>query len=237
MSQANNKMLPPTTTNHTNEHGNVLVMVLLAIVLIGALSVAIQGTSQQSNHIDDETLLFRVSETQRYATEIERGITFILQNGYSEADIRFSHPNAHNDYGDLSADTDTGDQMFDRLGGAAKYSSPPEGVNDSSPWEFYGHTALPHVGSDEAELIALLPNVTEKFCNRINDIIGYDTTMPQDDGTCIHGGATSRYDDTTQFSSSPNTTNEATFSLKPSTRGCVQCSSGEYHYFHVLLTR
>lgn len=233
------KMLPSSSSQNKqeNEHGNVLLMVLLAIVLIGALTVAIQGTSQQSNHIDDETLLFRITETQRYTAELERGIAFIIQNGHSEADIRFAHPNAHTDYGDLSSDTDKSDQMFDREGGGARYNTAPDNINDGSAWEFYGHTALAHAGSDEAELIAVLPNVTQAFCEKINEKIGYSTTMPQDDGTCLNSGASFRFDDTTQFSSSPNTTNEATFSFKPSLRGCAQCADGSYHYFHVLLSR
>ncbi|PCJ99357.1 MAG: hypothetical protein COA45_04780 [Zetaproteobacteria bacterium] len=230
----------PHSTNHKNQYqsGNVLFIILLAVALIGALTVAIQGTSQQSGHIDKETLILRVSEIQRYAAELERGVNFIMQNGYSENDIRFSHPNAHSDYGDLGADSDKSDQMFDRIGGAAYYRTPPKGINDGSAWEFYGHTALPHVGSDRAELIVVLPNITQAFCERINNIIGYDATQPTDSSTCIHGGAAQRFDNTTQFPSSPNTVTDTTFSIKPSVQGCVQCSSdNSYHFFYVLMSR
>ncbi len=220
------------------QRGNVLVIVLLAIVLIGALTVAIQGSSNQNSHIDNETLILRISEVQRYVGELERGVGFIMQNGFSESDIRFAHPNANSDYGDLSADTDKSDQLFAREGGAAKYRLPPKNINDGSAWEFYGHTALPEVGSDEAELIAVLPNVTKAFCEKINSVIGYDTTQPSDSATCIKGSASDRFDDSTQFSSSPNTVTEATFSLKPSMQGCVQCTSdNSYNFFYVLMAR
>lgn len=220
-----------------DESGNILLIILLAIVLLGALTIAMQGTSSSGGHIDRETLMLRVGETQRYAAELERAVMYIQQNGKSESEIRFAHPDANTDYGDLSADTDPTDQVFHKLGGAARYRSPPAGISDGSAWEFYGHTALPEVGSDAAELIAVLPNVTSEFCARINSDIGY-AAQPTDTGTCINGGATERFDDGTQYESSPNTVVDANFSIKPSTEGCVQCTGdGSYHYFRVLLAR
>lgn len=220
-----------------NQSGNVLFIILLAIGLLGALTFAIQGTGQQNGNIDRETTIIRVSEVRRYASELERGVHYILQNNYSESDIRFAHPNAHTDYGDLDSDSDKTDQVFDGEGGGAKYRPPPSGVNDGSAWEFYGHTAFAHVGSDEAELIAVLPNVTQAFCDAVNDSVGYDV-QPEDSGTCVYGGATERFDASTQFFSSPNTTVEATFSVKPSLQGCVECTGdNSLHFYHVLLAR
>lgn len=220
------------------EGGNVLFIVLLAIVLIGALIVAVQNSGHEAS-IDREKLVIRISEVRRYASELERGVTFILQNGYSEADIRFSHPDADPDYGDLSADADKSDQMFDRLGGGAQYRTPPAGINDGSAWEFYGHTALPEVGTDEAELVAVLPNVTLAFCEAYNKVLGYDeTTQPEDTGPCINGGASARFDSGTQFSGSPNTVDVSSFTWKPSLSGCAQCTTdSSYHVFHVLMAR
>lgn len=234
----NNKTSQKQSKNCQHENGNVLLIILLAVMLIGALTAAMQSTSQQSAHIDKETLILRISEVQRYASELERGVAFIMQNGHSESDIRFAHPNAHSDYGDISADSDKSDQIFDRIGGAANYRTPPKNINDGSAWEFYGHTALPYVGSDAAELIVVLPNVTQDFCKKINATIGYDTNQPTDSSVCIHGGASQRFDNGTQFAPSPNTVTEATFSIKPSMQGCVQCSNdNNYHFFHVLMAR
>lgn len=220
------------------ESGNVLVIILLAVVLIGALTAAIQGTSQHGANIDKETLILRATELQQQAAEFERGITFIMQNGFSEVDIRFSHPDAHADYGDLGADTDKSDQLFAREGGGSYYRTPPEDINDGSAWEFYGNTAFPDVGSASAELIAILPNVTQEFCLKINEIIGYDATQPTDTVACLYDGAVSRFDAGTQFSSSPNTVDPTSFSLKPSMQACIQCSSdSSYHFYHVLMAR
>ncbi len=224
-------------TISSGENGNVLIIILLAVALIGALTAALLGSSQKGANIDKETLLLRVTEVQRYTTELENGIAFALQNGISESDIRFSHPDANSDYGDLGADTDKIDQMFHRDGGNAMYKAAPNGINDGSAWEFYGNTALPEVGSDAADLIAVLPNVTSDFCDKANAAIGY-TSRPEDTSTCINTGASVRFDNGMQFDSSPNTTDEASFSVLPATRGCIECTTdGSLHYFHVLMAR
>ena len=221
-----------------SQSGNILVIILLAIILIGALTVAIQGTGQQNANIDKESLIIRATEVQRYASELARGVAFIVQNGHSETDIRFAHPNANTDYGDLGADADTTDQVFAKDGGGAMYRLPPENINDGSAWEFYGHTALPEVGSDRAELIAVLPNVSQEFCVQVNELIGYDPTVqPADPATCIHGGASVRFDAATQYNdATPNTVNDVTFSIKPSMQACVRCGAF-YHYYYVLMAR
>lgn len=218
------------------QSGNILIIILLAVALIGTLTMVIRGGHQSAN-IDNETLIIRMTELKRYATEMEQGIAYIMQNGHSESDIRFAHPNANADYGDLSADSDKSDQLFAQDGGGVRYRGPPVDVNDGSAWEFYGHTAMPNAGSDAAELIAVLPNVTQSFCEKINTQIGY-TGQPQDTATCVKGANSERFDDGTQFSSSPNTTDESSFSITPAMHACVQCTSdNNYHYVYVLMAR
>lgn len=219
------------------QDGNVLIIILIAMALIAALTVAIQGSSQNNAHIDKETLILRASEIRQYASELERGVAYIMQNSVSESDIRFAHPLADIEYGDLNADTDKSDQMFAREGGGAQYKAPPSDINNGEAWEFYGHTSLPDAGSSAADLVAVLPNVTEAFCAIVNSASGY-SGQPQDSGTCIHGGAAQRFDDGTQFSGSPNTTTEASFSIKPAKEGCIECTSdNSFHFFHVLMSR
>ena len=139
----------------SGERGNLLFMILIAVVLVGLLTAAIQSSSRpEGANIDSEALVIKASEVQRYASELERAILFIMQNGKSESDIRFAHSDAHADYGDLSADGDPTDQVFHRLGGAAEYRAPPVDISDGSAWEFYGGTHLPGVGSDRADLVA-----------------------------------------------------------------------------------
>lgn len=237
------------------ERGNILFMILIAIALIGLLTVAIQGSgSSRNSNIDNETLIIRATEVQRYASELERAVMFVLQNGVSESDIRFAHPNNNSDYGDLSADTDKSDQVFDRAGGGALYRDPPADINDGSAWEFYGGTHLPSVGSDKADLVAVLPNVTDQFCTKINALNGQTGTPADtgsgaasgaDPGDCVFLDAAGRFDGSQQFYSTPNTVDETTFAqdattsaAKPAPQACVVCArDSANHFYHVILAR
>lgn len=238
----------------------MLFIIFIAVALLGLLTAAVQQTTNpEGANIDKESLAIKVTEVQRYASELERGVRFILQNGYSEEDIRFANPD-NDDYGDLSADTDPTDQVFHRDGGGALYRDPPESINDGSAWEFYGGTHLPGAGSERPELIAVLPNVTAQFCERINRVnnqngtptdTGAGTSSGTNAGDCINGGANARFDDGTQYYDPPsdteNTVNESTFEQDPTVteayvalQACVQCSDvtgTPRHFYHVLLTR
>ncbi len=237
------------------ERGNMLFMILIAIALIGLLTAVVMNTGDsESAAIDNETLAIRASEAQRYASELERAVLFITSNGLSETAIRFAHPGADTDYGDLSADTDPKDQVFSQDGGGSNYKSPPDGINDGSAWEFYGGTALPGVGSARAELVAVLPNVTQQFCDKINSLTG-QTGTPADTGAalaagaspgnCVNLGAAGRFNDTQQFYGTPNTVDATTFEQdpeisapRPALQACVHCAAdNENHYYHVLLAR
>ena len=237
------------------ESGNMLFMILIAVVLIGLLTAAMQYSSRpEGATIDNETMIIRTTELQRYASELERAVLFIMQNGKSEADMRFAHPDAPSDYGDLPGDADPSDQVFYKDGGGALYRAPPEDVNDGSAWEFYGGTHLPGVGSPRAELIAVLPNVTTQFCAHINKINGQSGT-PADSGgasasgaspgDCLNLGEDGRFNDTQQFYDTANTVNEATFEqdtvtneAKTALQACVVCAlDSKNHFYHVLMAR
>ena len=58
--------MPLKKDDRSAESGNVLIIILLAIVLIGALTAAIQNSSQSGANIDKETLLLRATEIQNY---------------------------------------------------------------------------------------------------------------------------------------------------------------------------
>lgn len=237
------------------QSGNILFMILIAVTLIGLLTAAIMNTGGgERAGIDDETLVIRTSEAQRYAAEVERAVLFVLNNKHSESDIRFAHPDANADYGDLSADANPSDQVFHKDGGGASYKAPPEGINDGSAWEFYGGTAIPGAGSDKADLVIVLPNVTPQFCARINEMAG-QTGTPADTGgslasgampgNCVSMGPVGRFDDAQQFYDVPNTVNTATFeqdpeinAVRPALQACVTCAAdSKNHYYHVLLAR
>ncbi len=222
------------------ESGNVLLIILTAIALIGVLTVAIQGTSSNDGaNIDKEQLALNASRVRQYAMELENAVSYVLQNGHSEVDIRFAHGGAHSDYGDITDEPSR--QVFHVSGGAAEYRMPPSGIqNSAAPWDFYGGTALPEVGTNRADLIAVLPDVTLAFCQKINEQNGYPAgaTPPSDGGTCLAEGQTGWFDSGTLFADpASNDLTGATFAVMPALQACVQCVDDKYYFYHVLLKR
>lgn len=219
------------------ERGNVLLMVLIAIALIAALTAVISKGGDDNTAIDKETLALRASEVQRYASELERGIKYIAGHGAGEEDFRFAVPtDPATDYGNITATP--GFQMFSPEGGGAAYRLPPAGIQTSAGgvWEFYGNTAVPQAGSAKAELIAVLPNVTQAFCQRINQLNAQTNSQPADGGGNIHD-STQRFDGGTLYrDTTPNALTAASFTKLPPLQACVQ-SGSVFHFYHVLYAR
>jgi hypothetical protein len=226
------------------ESGNVFIYILGAIVLMGLLVVLVKGNSTPGGGIDNESTIIRVSEVQQYAAELERGIGFIMQNGNSEADIRFAHTNAPVAYGAVTAPLTR--QVFSKEGGAASYRAPPSGVQTAiTPWQFFGNTHIKGIGTDtagsrRAELIAVLPNVTEAFCLRVNEVNGQNLTLtanhdPAASG-CVYAPG-SEFTGTFTEGAGTNTIDDTLFTQTPAKQACIKCETGGLHFYHVLMSR
>jgi hypothetical protein len=222
------------------ERGNIFVFIFIALILIALLTVAVRGTSGGKNNVTQEDLKIQAAQTLRTAAELESAVRQVLDNGASESEIRFAHTDAAADYGTIATTPEF--QVFSKSGGRAEYRLAPSTIlaSGSGAWEFYGTTAIPRVGSDRPELIAVLPNVTAGFCATINKQLGL-TNVPDDDVTgatpdCVQGSSTDRFGPSADFSSVPNTLDATTFDQLPMTQACVTCGAN-YHFYSVLMSR
>lgn len=222
-----------TSPSRSGESGNMIFFILLAIVLVGLVTAALRSGGIEGANIDREDMVIKASQVRQNAGELERAVALIIQNGISETDISFA-PNdasALSDYGTYNANPRA--EVFNPKGGGAIWRQPPSGVNDGSHWEFYGDTAAPGMGSQEADLIAVLPNVTAAFCAEINSINGQ--SAPDSGSTCIYPG-TRFVPATRPFSTSPNTMDAPTFANGRGPEACVTCGT-DLHFYHVLMSR
>lgn len=230
----------------TSESGNIIFFILLAIVLVGLVTAALRSGGIEGANIDREDMVIKVAQVRQNAAELERAVTLVMQNGISEVEISFAadHPSAAA-YGTYNDNPRA--EVFNPKGGGAIWRKPPSGVNDGSFWEFYGTTAAPGIGTDRADVIAVLPNVVKPFCEAVNKINGQsETTIPTDDASCISGGTV--FVGLTPPNSTPNPFNDpgspmtendfrqGPDSVAPAGQACVSCG-GVYHFYHVLLSR
>lgn len=227
------------------QSGNMLVYILGAIFLMGLLVVLVKGSTNPGGGIDSETAVIATTEAQRYAAEVERAVNLIMQNGHSEADIRFSHANASSAYQN-TLDAPLTRQVFHPSGGAARFRNPPSGVNDGTPWQFFSNTHITGLGSNtasarKAELIMVLPNVVPGFCSEVNRANGQNLDIVagvQDPaaGGCIYAPG-SEFTGSFVSGASTNVPNDALFTLNPAKQACIRCNDGSLHFYHVLMAR
>ena len=232
------------TRIRNSQSGNMLIYILGAIFLLGFLIVIIKGNFQEGTGIDSEKTAIKVGEVQKQAAELERAVAYLLQSGISESDIRFAHPDANVAYGDITVEPTH--QVFDTRGGGATYILPPEEfVSAGMKWEFFATTHIKDMGTDtaasqKAELIAVIPNVTRPFCERVNFLnqqtIDLDLDTDPAGNGCIYAPA-SRFAGTYGFGVGVNTLDDTKLTKLPAKEACVKCASGGFHYFRVLLGR
>ena len=225
------------------QSGNVIFYVLLGIALVGFLTVVLRRSDGGREDIDTEDLLLKATQVEKHASEVARAVATLLGEQVSEVDLRFAPPDDNSTaYGDIT--TTPSNQIFGTSGGKVTYRSAPDGIQTAvAPWEFFATSRIPQVGSDRAELIAVLPNVTQTFCDTINHHLGFAAgTMPTDVVTgstpdCVKGAAANRFAGTFN-DTTPNTLDSATFSKLPALQACVKCASdNSYNYYYVLMAR
>ncbi len=223
------------------ERGSILIYVLLGIALLALLTAALRQSGDLGGDIDKERLGIKSTELQRYAAGLQQGVSTLIRNGVSETDIRFAHPDMPVEYGTITTTPEF--QVFHPDGGNVEYRAPPTGitVTPTQTWEFYGDSDIPQVGSNRAELVMVLPNVTMEFCQAIDKQLGFDLGEDNDEfpddptPDCVYNGDPNwRFSGT--FDTTPNALDAATFTRLPALQGCVTCGA-DYHYFYVLLAR
>lgn len=236
--------------SNNTQHGNALFFILIAVVLLGLLTMILtrSGSSVEQSG-DFERNRIQAGQILRYAKSIEAAIQKMKLRDVSENDISFKNPTTATDYTNANCDA-AGDrsfpgcQLFDVEGAGLTYRNFASS-NDGSDWIFtaannVGTTAGP-VGSTAArsgnDIIMLLPNVDETLCIQINrDLdVGTSGTLPVDTtgiattaftGTYATGGPIVLDGDPTPFE------------LNSQTAGCFTDDAASITYFYqVILTR
>jgi hypothetical protein len=168
-----NGFFPPSSET---EKGNALWFILVAIVLLGALTVLLTrggNTVDQSGDVEQQRI--RSGQLLRWAKGVEAAIEQMKLRGISENDISFENDETTADYTNPNCSINDC-RVFAAGGGGQTYLKPPSGANDGSDWIFtgannvgtinypIGTTAL-KTGND---LVILLPNANPAMCNQAN---------------------------------------------------------------------
>lgn len=218
------------------EAGNVLFLILIAVVLFAALSYAVSqtmrssgnsGPGQETGKIDSAYLI-------QFPTSVRQAVVRMkLSRNLANEDISFAHP-GDTTYGTFG--TVPTKELFHPQGGAVVYESPPSQINDGTQWVFNGNIEINGQGttsgtSSSADLVAFLPGIRRDVCRYVNQ--GFDGGAPQTPPTVTIAGETTPFTGT--FGYTATLTNPA---LDGKDSYCYYSGTlSKYVFYQVLISR
>lgn len=212
-----------TQTARIKEKGNALFLILIAVILFAALSYAITQSNRSGGNPSRETNLIASTTVTQYPSAIRTAITRMLLRGSSIADLDFMLPS------DAAFNTaPVTDKVFHPNGGGAVFqnvdpntvtldaSNDPEG-----DWTFLKNKVVTNIGTSTGDVVAVLTNVREGICQRINEQITGDIAIPA-----------SGLSDAQAIANAANPFTGTGITGQPFL--CVSTSDGNNVYYHVL---
>ena len=241
----------------TNERGNVLWLVMIAVVLLAVLTMVLSRSgSSVETMADREKVAIEALALMRYARSIEAAVDHMVLQGVSENDISFQNPISTTDYTNANC-TDDACRVFHIGGAGLSYVRPKAIWLDSAysaqtyygDWLFTGNVCVADVGRGDdncdgstrnLELIAVLPYVKESLCQAVNKQVKMVLTnpVPVNDEAALWNGASAHYVGTFD---NPAVLMDGDEDLRGQTTGCFGGAgtppSGSYHFYHVVKAR
>lgn len=168
--------------HEASQQGNVLFLILIAVVLFAALSYAITQSNRGSGNATRETTNVAASSIMQYTMLVRVGMDRMLLGGKTIDDLSFVLPS------EAGFNTAPKNEVFNPNGGgvpAPLYS--PEQVESNGTttgyWFFPKKKVIKDVGSAQPETVAILTNVKRALCEQINFHNTNTTTIPDANDT------------------------------------------------------
>jgi hypothetical protein len=114
------------------EQGNILLYILIAIVMIGLLTVALRDSGGLSQNVDTEKMDAEAANLIKFSAEMQNGARLLLEKGLSESDIRTAYPGGDPaDFGLIT--TNPQNQLFSSQGAQVVYRT-FKNINGGTNW-------------------------------------------------------------------------------------------------------
>ena len=229
------------------QHGNILFLILIAVVLFAALSYAVTQSSRGGGNADKEQLELRTASFVNYSNNIAVTVDrLLISQRCAENELSFEKSpfdGTDSDYVNSDAPLDFSCHIYHPQGGGIP--SPNVGdfqgiVGQTSEYEVYGSTnnsiagVLHPTSGYAADLSIIVRGVSENACISINESIGITLPIPIDSGDLnvapFDGDYTSvdNVDGTINYASSPWVGVGSEYSC------FEEQATGDFIYFHVL---
>ncbi len=179
-------------TRRQNEKGNILFLILLAVVLFAALSYAVtQSMRGGGGNAGSETNLVNSAVLSQYPVGLRAAILRMIVDGTDVTTLNFDPPSV---FSTMTA----GEQalaVFHPDGGGASFGYIPTDAlltpSSTARWVFTRNFGIEDIGATATgsgdvgkDIIAIAPGVSAAICAKINNELGVDsipevsTTLP-----------------------------------------------------------
>ena len=222
--------------------GNVMFLILIAVILFAALSFALtQSSVGTPAGAKDEGADIDAAQLSQYPTFIRSQILRMRMNKIELFDIEFNPPS---DFSNLTS-PEVG--IFMPPDGAT-YTMAPTNVmenNQQGRWYYNMHFEIKNIGASAAsstkgnDLIAFLPGIKQHICLQINKLFDL-ATIPTVNNAAYHAGALELMNHAYAPPASETVIGDTELTpLAGQPFGCFQetASSGEYIYYFTLYER
>ncbi len=234
----------------TNEHGNIVIFILIAVFLFGALAYTFTRSARDgTNNISKQQAKIAAQEILNYARLVEGAVNRVRRNGCSESEISFENA-VISGYSNTDAPDDSSCHIFELEGGKISYSSPPNNIDPlnlfSSPWthyNFFGDADFIGIGTNgilesNSELYMLVALTSEEVCIQINNTLNLSlaTNPPEDGGVAL---ITNLFTGSFLVPATVMGDEVSSAPLENVTSACYADSdqAGVYGFYHILLAR
>ncbi len=232
-----------------HQSGNALWFILVAIGLLGLLTVMMSRSSSSTNETGGyEQNIIHANKILSYAKSMENAVQSLLARGCSENDISFWHDsdgngteNGSDDYFNANSPTDRSCHVFDVAGAGLTWTTPNENWLDQTQnaQTFFGDytistgNRLTSLETNNLDLLIFLSWIPIDLCESINNLLFSSSDITQDNAgfsrsPFAHGNYSVAGSNITL--SSPLHSGEAS--------GCFTSqTNGGFHFYHALHAR
>jgi len=224
--------------NRNNESGNVLFYILIAVVLIAALSYAVTRSNQGGGGaVSEEKAKLAASELIEFGNVVANAVAQLRLRGCPDTQLSFENDQVAG-YTNGNAPSDDTCHLFKLPGGALNWSDVPADAAASATavWTFNGEMDFENIGSNCTnngctEMVAIIPDVRTAVCEKVNDLLGMDTpaTLPVDGSSSVVK-FTGSYGYSNQVGDEVNSAKLAGFKT-----GCFTSTAAGYNVFYRIL--
>lgn len=235
-----------------SENGNVLFYILIAVVLIAALSFAVaqSGRGNVQTLSKDRASLF-ASEILEFTTNVANAVAQLKLRGCNADEISFENAIIAGDYAH-SPLADDECKIFHPAGGGLSYTKPNTDWLDSNFSAQFGYgdyifsatrvtdtaSSFELGGTTDEDLVLFLPFLNQTVCDAIHDKTGGASINTEDDAA-FATAAGNVFDGT--YDAAPALTLDAGTESVNVSYGCfagpTATSAGANNFYKVLITR